>query len=182
MKTIKLTLAALCIALFLSGCLPSSEIDFVNNPEEARQALIGYWQGEGGEEGTEEYLASDDYWKLVRYEDGRYELELLTEYPEEKTYELLIDKGTWKIENGMYFENSDVDGLITYRMFSVTKNKFEYNFADEAAGEPVITDERTKESFTLKKPPSNYTEYKESEPEDEVIEETEQETPEMEKP
>ncbi len=136
----------------MTSCTQNAEVK--DNDAKARKALVGVWRGEGGYESVED-AGWKESWKMTRTDDGKYTVEYLTINDTEKLYELSSDSGTWKYENGVYTETNKNDYQVTYNVYSVKQDWFEYNLA-ERESEQHIQEAKTEDAYQLQKPPEDY--------------------------
>ena len=137
-------------------------VSCTNNPEvkdddaKATEALAGIWRGEGTYE-DEEDAGWAESWKMVRGSDGTYQVDYLIVHDGDKLFEQSTDAGTWSYEDGVYYETNSNGDKITYDVFSVKTDWFEYNIA-QRQGSANIQESKTVENFQLQRPPDGYSE------------------------
>ncbi len=139
--------------LMLPACTKNAEVK--DNDAKAKKALVGVWRGEGGYAGEEDAGWSES-WKMVRQADGKYVVDYLILNANEKLYELSSDQGTWSYENGIYREVNGNGDQITYEVYSVKDDWFEYNIPARD-GSANIQETKTVENYQLQSPPKDYS-------------------------
>lgn len=139
--------------LMLPACTKNAEVK--DNDAKARKALVGVWRGEGSYAGEEDAGWSES-WKMVRQADGKYIVDYLILNANEKLYESSSDEGTWSYENGIYREVNGNGDQITYEVYSVKDDWFEYNIPDRD-GAANIQESKTVENYQLQSPPKDYS-------------------------
>ncbi len=133
-----------------------------NNPEvkdddaKATEALAGVWRGDGTYE-DEEDAGWSESWKMVRGSDGTYEVDYMIVHDGDKLYEKSSDAGTWSYKDGVYTEVNSNGDNVTYDVFSVKSDWFEYNIA-QREGSSNIQETKTVDDFELQGPPEGYSE------------------------
>ena len=143
----------LLILLGLPSCTKNAEVK--DNDAKAKEALVGVWRGEGNYAGEEDAGWSES-WKMVRQADGKYFVDYLILNDSEKLYELSSDTGTWSYENGAYLEVNGNGEQITYQVYSVKNDWFEYNIP-ERDGSANIQESKTVDNYELQNPPKGYS-------------------------
>ena len=139
---------------FVFSC--TNNADLKEDDQKARDALVGVWRG-AGEYQDETGKIWDEIWRMTRYQDGKYEVKFLLIQDDAKQYGITSIAGKWFYENGQYYE-VDKDNLKTiYKVYSVKKDRFEYNFI-ERSDKVNIEETKTVESYQLQDPPDDYTE------------------------
>ncbi|MFK7816272.1 MAG: lipocalin family protein [Gammaproteobacteria bacterium] len=155
-----------------------------NNPEvkdddaKATEALAGVWRGDGTYE-DEEDAGWAESWKIVRGSDGTYEVDYMIVHDGDKLYEKSSDAGTWMYKNGVYTEVNSNGDNVTYDVFSVKTDWFEYNIA-QREGSANIQESKTVDDFQLQGPPEGYSEVSYELPDElpsELLDEMSVETP-----
>lgn len=140
--------------LILWSCTNNTEVK--DNDAKATEALVGVWRGDGSYE-DEEDAGWAESWKMVRGSDGTYEVDYIIMHDADKLYEKSSDAGTWMYKDGIYTEvNGNGDNII-YDVFSVKKDRFEYNIA-QRKGSANIEETKTVNDFQLQGPPEGYSE------------------------
>jgi hypothetical protein len=153
-RTLFLIPLVFILLLLVSSCTNNTEVK--DNDAKAAEALVGVWRGEGTYE-DEEDAGWSESWKMVRGSDGSYEVDYIIVHAEDKLYEKSSDAGTWMYEGGIYTEvNGNGDNVI-YDVFSVKKDRFEYNIA-QRKGSANIEETKTVNDFQLQGPPEGYSE------------------------
>ncbi|MCX4027204.1 hypothetical protein H0A36_08620 [Endozoicomonas sp. SM1973] len=142
--------------LFIILLLPACDSIDPKDNTKAREALVGTWKGNGDYD--VENSGTEDYWKATRYADGQYDLEILTLDPNKKTYEYYKEKGQWQVNDGYYTEVSTDNDETKYIILDLSSKRFDYNDASETDHSYYIQENRVKSSYSLRKPPSGYTE------------------------
>ncbi len=137
----------------IPSCTQNTEVK--DDDAKASEALVGVWRGEGGYDGAND-AGWKETWKMTRSADGKYAVDYLTINDDEKLYELASDVGTWSYENGIYLETNKNGQQITYTVYSVKDDWFEYNLADRDS-EQHIKEAKTEEAYQLRKPPEGYS-------------------------
>lgn len=141
------------LLLVLVSC--TNNTDVKDDDAKASESLVGVWRGDGSY-ADEEDPGWAESWKMVRGSDGIYNVDYMIVHDGEKRYEQSSDAGTWSYEDGVYYEiNSNAD-KVTYDVFVVKKDRFEYNIA-ERQGTPNIEETKTVETFQLQDPPDGYS-------------------------
>ena len=147
-------LALLLVTLLaLPSCTKNAEVK--DNDAKAKAALVGVWRGEGSYAGEEDAGWSES-WKIVRQADGKYIVDYLILNDNEKLYELSKDEGTWSYENGAYLEVNGNGDQVTYQVYSVKDDWFEYNIP-ERDGTANIQESKTVDTYQLQSPPKGYS-------------------------
>jgi len=93
---------------------------------------------------------------MVRTDDGKYTVDYLTLNEREKRYELSSDTGTWSYENGVYMETNKNGYKVTYTVYSLKSDWFEYNLTDRES-EQHIQETKTEAGYELQSPPEGYS-------------------------
>ncbi len=149
--------------LFIStSCTKNEEVK--DNDAKATAALVGVWRGDGTYEDKED-IGWKESWKMVRQADGKYVVDYLIVHDGEKLYELSSDEGTWSYQDGVYYEVNGLGSKVTYDVFSVKEDWFEYNIA-ERKGSVNIQESKTVDTFHLQDPPEGYSEVSYEQPAD----------------
>ena len=141
------------IVLVLLSC--TNNPDVKDDDAKAAESLVGVWRGEGTYS-DEEDSGWTEAWKMVRGSDGTYKVDYMIVHDGDKLYEQSSDAGTWSYENGVYFEINSNDNKVTYDVFVVKKDRFEYNIA-ERKGTVNIEETKTVADFQLQDPPEGYS-------------------------
>ncbi len=139
--------------LTVSSCTKNAEVK--DNDAKAKAALVGVWRGEGSYAGEEDAGWSET-WKMVRQADGKYIVDYLILNDNEKLYELSKDEGTWSYEDGAYLEVNGNGDEVTYQVYSVKDDWFEYNIP-ERDGIANIQESKTVDTYQLQSPPKGYS-------------------------
>lgn len=142
------------ILLTLSSCTNNPEVK--DNDAKATEALAGVWRGDGTYE-DEEDAGWAESWKMVRGSDGSYEVDYMIVHDGDKLYEISSDAGTWSYKNGIYTEVNSNGDNVTYDVFSVKADWFEYNIA-QREGSANIQETKTVDDYQLQGPPEGYSE------------------------
>ncbi len=145
-------LASLLLTLW--SCTNNPEVK--DNDAKASEALVGVWRGDGTYEDEEDSGWSES-WKMVRESDGSYKVEYMIVHDGDKLYEKSSDAGTWNYKDGVYTEVNSNGDNVTYDVFSVKTDWFEYNIA-QRQGSANIQETKTVDNFQLQDQPENYTE------------------------
>ncbi len=148
----KLLLIPLLLALV--SCTNNAEVK--DDDAKAAEALVGVWRGDGTYE-DEEDSGWAESWKMVRGADGSYKVDYMIVHDGDKLYEQSSDAGTWVYEDGVYYEINSNGDKISYDVFSVKADWFEYNIT-QREGSANIQESKTVDSFQLQGPPKGYTE------------------------
>jgi len=167
MKSFSIHLLLVPLLFVTVSCTNNPEVK--GNDAKARQALVGVWRGDGTY-GDEEDAGWNESWKMVRGKDGKYMVDYLIVHDGEELYELSSDAGTWAYENGVYYEVTGNGDKVTYDVYSVKDDWFEYNIAARE-GSANIQESKTVDTFKLQGPPKGYSEVTYEQPEVESIEE-----------
>ena len=154
MKFFLITVLLVSSLYFLVSCTNNPEVK--DNDAKAKEALVGVWRGEGTYEGEEDAGWSES-WKMARQSNGGYVVEYLIVHDDQKLYELSSDAGTWSYEGGTYFEVNSNGDKVTYDVFSVKQDWFEYNIA-QREGSANIQETKTVDTYQLESPPKGYSE------------------------
>lgn len=149
----KLCLVLVLVFVTLPSCTKNTEVK--DNDAKAKEALVGVWRGEGNYAGEQDAGWSES-WKMVRHPDGKYVVNYLILNDNEKLYELSSDQGTWSYKDGIYEEVNSNGDQITYTVYSVKNDWFEYNIP-ERDGEANIQETKTVETYELQSPPEEYS-------------------------
>ncbi len=157
MKSILYAIFCFTLLFTLQACdkIPGLQSEMKDDDAKAKQALIGVWRGEGGYEGEEDAGWSES-WKIERDANGKYSVDYLILNDDEKLYELSSDSGSWSYENGVYYEVNGNGDKVTYDVFSVKDDWFEYNIA-ERQGDANIQETKTVDTYQLQEPPKGYS-------------------------
>jgi len=142
------------LGCFLTSCTKNSEVK--DDDAKATEALVGIWRGDGSYE-DEEDAGWAESWKMVRGSDGTYQVDYMIVHDGDKLYEQSSDAGTWSYEGGVYYEVNSNGDKITYDVYSVKSDWFEYNIA-ERDGSANIQESKTVDNFQLQGPPDGYSE------------------------
>lgn len=89
--------------------------------------LIGIWRGAGVYQ-SDEGQGWNELRKMIRHEDGKSEVSCLLVCHGDKQYEVTFDTGKWSYENGKYAEVDGDNQKSIYKVYSVKKDWFEYNY------------------------------------------------------
>ncbi len=134
----------------------SNNPELKDNDSKAKSALIGVWRG-AGKYGEGDDQGWDESWKMVRSQDGSFEVSYLLVHDGNKEFEHTTQTGSWDFENGKYYEIYEEDLKIVYKVYSVKKDRFEYNQIER--GDDVTIEEiKTEMTFQLQDPPKSYIE------------------------
>ena len=164
----------LLIPIFLVLVSCTNNLDVKDDDAKASESLVGVWRGEGTYS-DEEDSGWTEAWKMVRGSDGTYNVDYMIVHDGEKLYEQSSDAGTWSYEDGIYYEiNSNAD-KVTYDVFIVKKDRFEYNIA-QRQGTANIEEIKTVEDFQLQAPPEGYSLVTYDQPSDQLTDESAEET------
>ena len=155
------------LLLISTSCTKNAEVK--DNDAKASAALVGVWRGDGTYE-DEEDIGWKESWKMVRQADGKYVVDYLIVHDGEKLYELSSDEGTWSYQDGIYYEVNSQGGRITYDVYSVKEDWFEYNIA-ERKDSANIQESKTVDTFHLQGPPEGYSEVSYEQPADDALDE-----------
>ena len=147
--------------MLVISCTDNPELK--DNDQDARDALTGIWRG-AGEYQDEKDRGWNEFWKLTRHQDGRYEVSYLLVHDEDKLYETSSDSGKWYYENGRYFEIDGTEQKSVFKVISLKKDMFKYNYIQRGDDVP-ISETKTGEGYQLQDPPEGYTEVVFKEPE-----------------
>ena len=149
----KLVFVLALTLLILPSCTKNAEVK--DNDAKAKEALVGVWRGEGSYAGEEDAGWSES-WRMVRQADGKYVVDYLILNDNEKLYELSSDEGAWSYENGVYLEVNGNGDQITYEVYSIKDDWFEYNIP-ERDGAANIQESKTVDNYELQSPPKDYS-------------------------
>lgn len=153
----------LVLTLFLLAISCTNNPELKEDDQKARDALVGVWRGAGVYQ-DEADQGWNELWKMTRHQDGRFEVSYLLVHDGNKQYEVTSDSGKWFYENGGYYEVKANDQKSVYKVYSVKKDWFEYNYIQR--GDDVkIQETKTVESYQLQDPPDGYAEFAYQEPE-----------------
>ncbi len=144
------------VLICLISCTENSELK--NNDQLARDALSGVWRGEGKYQ-NEQDQGWVEYWKIIRHQDGTFEVQYLVIHKEDKFYEYANDTGQWFYENGSYSEINKNNQKSVYTVYSVKKDSFEYNLVQNETT-TKISEIKTVAEYQLQDPPDGYKELK----------------------
>lgn len=142
------------IFIFLVSCTNNSELK--DDDQGARDALVGVWRG-AGEYHDDAGQVWNELWKMARYQDGKFEVSFLLVQDDKKQYGVTSVSGKWFYENGKYYEVDEDSQKTYYNVYSVKKDRFEYNFL-ERSDKVNIEEIKTVENYQLQDPPQGYTE------------------------
>ncbi len=142
------------LLLVLVSCTNNAEVK--DDDAKAAEALVGVWRGDGTYE-DEEDAGWAESWKMVRGEDGNYKVDYMIVHDGDKLYEQSSDAGSWTYENGVYYEVNSSGDKISYDVFSVKADWFEYNIT-QREGSANIQESKTVDNFQLQDPPKGYSE------------------------
>ncbi|WP_041598810.1 lipocalin family protein [Hahella chejuensis] len=140
-------------ALSLNAC--HADVELKQDATKAKAALVGVWQGDGSADDEGNYSGLEEYWKITRTADGRFEQEYLSMDMSAKKYTLALEKGAWDYEGGMYVETHDDGQSNSFRVISITENTFQYNFPQDS-DDYFIEEGKTDSDFELIKPPPEF--------------------------
>ena len=159
---IRLTMKYFLLLLLLFPVSCTDHLELKQNDQRARDMLVGTWRGAG------EYQDEDgrqEFWKIVRRHDGRFEVEYLLVHDGNRQYERSSGSGKWSYGNGRYYEVDKNGWKSVYKVYSVKKDWFEYNYIQH--GDAVtIKEVKMAQGYQLKQPPEGYTEFVHQEAED----------------
>jgi len=141
--------------LSMTACTNNSELK--DDDQKSIQALVGVWRGAGDYQGQEDEGWSEN-WKITRHADGTFEVQYLLVNDVKKEYELTTDHGKWSYENGRYLEVSSNDEQSVYKVYSLKKDWFEYNFI-QRGDDVTIQETKTVDNYQLQEPPEGYSKY-----------------------
>jgi len=170
MKNILLAVLYSVFLVSLQSCdkIPGLHSELKDDDAKATKALIGIWRGEGTYE-DEEDAGWAESWKMVRGSDGTYQVDYMIVHDGDKLFEQSTDVGSWSYEAGAYYEVNSNGNKITYDVFSVKTDWFEYNIA-QRQGSANIQESKTVENFQLQNPPEGYSEVTYEQPEELSVE------------
>ncbi len=145
----------LILSLFVISCTNNSELK--HDDQQARDTLVGVWRGAGNyqDEGDRGWR---EYWKMIRHKDGSYDVSYLLIHEKNKQYELTSDSGKWKFENSRYFEVDRHEQKSEFKVLSLKKDLFKYNYIQRDDNLP-ISETKTSDNYQLQEPPEGYTEF-----------------------
>lgn len=166
----RLPMKYLLIPFFLVLVSCTNNPDVKDNDTKASESLVGVWRGEGSYD-DEEDPGWKESWKMVRGSDGTYMVDYMIVHDGEKRYEQSSDAGTWSYKDGVYYEINSNEDKITYDVFIVKKDRFEYNLA-ERQGTANIEETKTVETFQLQDPPDGYSLVSYDQPLDQLLDDT----------
>ena len=131
------------LLLFFISCTNNPELK--DNDQKARAALSGVWRGEGKYQ-DEENKGWNEFWKITRHQDGELEVKYLLVNDTNKQYEITADTGRWFYANGTYQELDSYEHKSVYKVYSLRKDWFEYNYIQR--GDSVtIQETKTEASY-----------------------------------
>ncbi|MGH1538568.1 MAG: lipocalin family protein [Gammaproteobacteria bacterium] len=158
-------LLALILLASLS-CVKNEEVK--DNDVKATAALVGVWRGSGSYE-DEENVGWAESWKIERHADGRYSVDYLIVHDGEKLFERSSDSGTWSYQGGVYYEINSQGAKVTYDVYSLKDDWFEYNIAQRDEDSANIEESKTVGTFVLQDPPEGYSEVTYEQPTEENV-------------
>lgn len=147
--------------LFVVSCTNNPELK--DDDQKARNALVGVWRGAGKYQ-DDAGQSWNELWKMIRHQDGKFEVSFLLVQDNTKQYGTTSVAGKWFYENGRYYEVDENNQKTIYNVYSVKKDWFEYNFI-ERSDKVNIEEIKTVEGYQLQEPPDGYTELVYKEPE-----------------
>ena len=136
---------ALVSLLLVISCTNNQELK--DDDQKARDALVGVWRG-AGEYQDDANQGWNELWKMTRHQDGSFEVSYLLTHDGNKQYEITSDSGKWFYENGSYFEVNVYDQKSVYKVYSVKKDWFEYNFI-QRGDDVTIQETKTVDNYQL---------------------------------
>ncbi len=157
------------VPLLLISTSCTNNVEVKDNDAKATATLVGVWRGDGTYK-DEENIGWKESWKIVRQADGKYAIDYLMVHDVEKLYETSFDEGTWSYKDGVYYEVNSQGSKVTYVVYSVKKDWFEYNIA-ERKGSANIQESKTVDKFKLQDPPKGYSEVSYEQPVDNASDE-----------
>lgn len=143
------------LLLFIAACTYNSELK--DDDKKSTQALVGVWRGEGDYQDQEDEDWSES-WKISRHANGTFEVNYLLINDKNKEYEITTDKGKWSYVDGRYLETNSQDDKSVYKVYSVKKDWFEYNYIQRGDG-VTIQETKTVDNYQLQDPPEGYAKY-----------------------
>ncbi len=145
----------LLFLFFLFSCEVNTELK--DNDQLAREALVGVWRG-SGEYQDEQDRGWNEFWKMVRRQDGSYDVSYLLVHDGNKQYERSADSGKWSYRNGRYFETDQWQQKSVFNVISLKKDIFVYNHIERGDG-PSINEAKTGDGYQLQDPPTGYVKF-----------------------
>lgn len=141
------------VILLLLSC--TNNPDVKNDDAKSAESLVGVWRG-AGTYSDEEDSGWTESWRMERVSDGTYKVDYMIVHDGDKLYEQSSDAGTWSYKDGVYYEVNGNSSRVTYDVFLVKNDRFEYNIANRQAT-ANIEETKTVEDFQLPAPPEDYS-------------------------
>lgn len=108
------------ILLFLTSC--GSHLMHVAQDKQIDKRLVGTW---GGIEKDEQMEGMEKQWEMQRNDDGTFVLDF--SFTRNGITNNAIEKGTWWVENGKFYEFHEYSGKTdTYRYEVLDKNRIKF--------------------------------------------------------
>ena len=146
---------AFVMLLLVISCTNDPELK--DDDQNARDALIGVWRGAGDYQ-DEVDRGWREYWRMSRNQDGSYSVQYLLVHDEDKHFEHSMDSGKWGYENGKYFEVNQHKQKSVFKVISLKKDNFQYNYI-QRGDDLAINETKTSDAYQLQDPPEGYTEF-----------------------
>ena len=150
MKKINITIFSILI-IIIFGFTSCSTTKSLSNGKNIDKRLVGIWTGF---ENDDQVKGMRKEWEMIRNNDGTFVLDFKA-ITSEETQEF-IEKGTWWIEKGQFFEyHSESDKTDIYNYEVLNKNEIRFTMIKSAVdfNNPDYTfiDKRKKKEITKKK-------------------------------